>query len=146
VLSIGIFFSLMIIGLSATLSSTLTAGLISHGVPATVAHRIGALPPVSVLFAAFLGYNPIKTLVGSKVLGHVSAANQAALTGHGFFSRLISAPFHSGIKTAFIFSAVVSVIAAGASWSRGSRFVNDGRDQQLAAMLEKPEATTALQD
>jgi MFS family permease len=146
VLSIGIFFSLMIIGLSSTLSSTLTAGLISHGVPIAVAHKIGALPPVSVLFAAFLGYNPIKTLVGTKVLSHVSAANQAALTGHGFFSKLISTPFHSGIKTAFIFSAIVSVIAAGASWSRGSRFVNDGHDQQLAAMLEDPESATALQD
>jgi hypothetical protein len=115
-------------------------------VPIAVAHKIGALPPVSVLFAAFLGYNPIKTLVGTKVLSHVSAANQAALTGHGFFSKLISTPFHSGIKTAFIFSAIVSVIAAGASWSRGSRFVNDGHDQQLAAMLEDPESATALQD
>ncbi len=136
VLSIGIFFSLMIIGLSSTLSSTLSAGLLAHGVPAVVADKIGALPPVSVLFAAFLGYNPVKTLVGSKVLNHVSAHNRAALTGHGFFPHLISAPFHSGIKAAFIFSAAVSLIAAGASWSRGSRFVNEEKDRRVSEVLE----------
>ena len=142
VLSIGIFFTLMIIGLSSTLSTTLTHGLIANGVPAAVAHRIGALPPVSVLFAAFLGYNPIKSLVGAKVLGKLSPANQATLTGHGFFPHLISAPFHAGIKTAFIFSAVVSLIAAVASWSRGSRFVNNEHDQRLVEALEVGTATS----
>ena len=142
VLSIGIFFTLMIIGLSSTLSTTLTHGLIANGVPAAVAHRIGALPPVSVLFAAFLGYNPIKSLVGAKVLGKLSPANQATLTGHGFFPHLISAPFHAGIKTAFIFSAVVSLIAAVASWSRGSRFVNNEHDQRLGEALEVGTATS----
>jgi MFS family permease len=142
VLSIGIFFTLMIIGLSSTLSTTLTHGLITNGVPASVADRIGALPPVSVLFAAFLGYNPIKTLVGTKVLDKLNPANQATLTGHGFFPHLISAPFHAGIKTAFIFSAVVSLVAAVASWSRGGRFVNNEHDRKISDELEAgPSAT-----
>ncbi len=146
VLSIGIFFTLMIIGLSSTLSVTLTHGLISHGVPSGVAHKIGALPPVSVLFAAFLGYNPIQTLVGSKVLAHVSPANRATLTGHGFFPHLISAPFHSGIATAFIFSAVASLVAAAASWSRGAHSVGDRRDLELRDLLESTDATPSVSD
>jgi MFS family permease len=125
VLSIGIFFTLMIIGLSSALSKDLTAGLVAHGVARAVAVKVGALPPVSVLFAAFLGYNPIKTLVGGKVLGHLSPANQAVLTGHSFFSKLISSPFHSGLTEAFIFATVACAIAAVASWSRGSRYVDE---------------------
>jgi len=124
VLSIGIFFTLMIVGLSATLPTTLTQGLMMHGVPSAVAAHVGDLPPVSILFAAFLGYNPIQTLAGSNVLSHLSPANRAALTGHSFFPNLISGPFHSGLATAFIFAAAASLIAAAASWSRGSRYVH----------------------
>ena len=119
VLSIGIFFSLMIVGLSSTLSVDLTHGLLSHGVSPAVATKVGHLPPVSVLFAAFLGYNPIKSLIGGHVLSQLSPANQAALTGHSYFPKLISSAFHSGLTEAFLFSIVVCLIAAGASWSRG---------------------------
>ena len=125
VLSIGIFFTLMINGLSATLSTTLTQGLMAHGVPHAVAQHVGNLPPVSILFAAFLGYNPIQTLVGPQVLDHLSAPDRATLTGHSFFSNLISVPFHSGLTEAFIFAAIVCLIAAATSWSRGARFVDD---------------------
>ncbi|MBW4078163.1 MAG: MFS transporter [Acidobacteria bacterium] len=125
VLSIGIFFTLMIVGLSSALSVTLTHGLIAHGVPTSVAHRIGSLPPVSILFAAFLGYNPIKSLVGAKVLGHLTPANRTDLIGHSYFPHLIAAPFHSGLTSAFVFGVIVLVIAAGASWSRGAKYVHD---------------------
>ncbi len=125
VLSIGIFFTLMIIGLSRTLPPTLTQGLLRHGVPAAAAARIGALPPVSILFAAFLGYNPIATLLGPGVLDHLPPADRAALTGHAFFPDLIAAPFHAGLTAAFIFAAIMCLIAAAASFSRGNRPVRD---------------------
>jgi MFS family permease len=137
VLSIGIFFTLMIVGLSATLPQTLTHGLLAHGVPAADAMRVGHLPPVSILFAAFLGYNPIQHLVGPAVLGHLSPANQAALTGHTFFPKLISAPFHSGLTEAFLFATVACLIAAAASWSRGTRYV-DADPTLLRSDLESP--------
>jgi hypothetical protein len=86
-----------------------------------VASQVGHLPPVSVLFAAFLGYNPIQTLLGPQVLSHLSPSNQAALTGQSYFPKLISSAFHSGLTEAFLFAAVVSLIAAFASWSRGKR-------------------------
>ena len=119
VLSIGIFFTLMIIGLSATLSTDLTGGLISHGVTPGVAARVGHLPPVSVLFAAFLGYNPIRSLLGNHVLAQLSPTNQAVLTGHSYFPKLISPAFHSGLTEAFLFATIACLIAAAASWSRG---------------------------
>ncbi len=125
VLSIGIFFTLMIIGLSTALSVTLTHGLITHGVPAGVAHKIGSLPPVSILFAAFLGYNPIQSLVGAKVLNNLTPANRSDLIGHSYFPHLIAAPFHSGLTSAFVFGVIVLVIAAGASWSRGAKYVHE---------------------
>ena len=106
VLSIGIFFTLMITGLAATLSKAMTAGLEAHGVPAAVAVHVGQLPPVSILFAAFLGYNPIQSLVGTHVLSQLSAANASALTGRQFFPELISGPFHQGLMVVFATAAV----------------------------------------
>jgi MFS family permease len=123
VLSIGIFFSLMIAGLSTTLRTTMTTGLEAHGVPVAVAQHVGSLPPVSILFAAFLGYNPIQQLVGNHVLAHLSHANSAALTGRQFFPQLISAPFQAGLHTAFAFAVVACLVATLASWSRGQRYV-----------------------
>ena len=119
VLSIGISFTLMIIGLSSTLSTTMVQGLIAHGVPEAAAEKVAGLPPVSILFAAFLGYNPIETLVGPSVLGQLSAANHAALTAPSYFANLISEPFHAGLIEAFGFAALICLIAAFASWSRG---------------------------
>ncbi len=121
VLSIGIFFTLMIAGLSTTLSTTLEQGLMQHGVAASVADHIGSLPPVSVLFAAFLGYNPIQTLLGPAVLAHLSSANRAALIGHSFFPELIAEPFRAGLTAAFSFATIACLIAAAASWWRGAR-------------------------
>jgi len=123
VLSIGIFFTLMIIGLSATLPHSLATGLQAHGVPADVATRVGHLPPVSVLFAAFLGYNPAKELIGPHVLAKLPAHDAAAVRGRGFFPHLISGPFHSGLHEAFAFAIVACLVAALASWSRGGRAV-----------------------
>jgi len=120
VLSIGIFFTLMIVGLSSTLSITMVQGLVAQSVPQAVADHVGALPPVSILFAAFLGYNPIETLLGPQVLAALPPADSAALTGHSFFPDLISAPFHAGLTEAFVFATIACLIAAAASWSRGA--------------------------
>jgi MFS family permease len=121
-LSIGIFFSLMIVGLAANLPHTLTAGLEQQGVPPAIAAQIGALPPVGSLFAAFLGFNPLAQLLGpTGVLASLPPANAATLTGKQFFPNLISGPFHQGLVVVFIAAAAMSVIAAAAS------LVDDGR-------------------
>jgi hypothetical protein len=120
VLSIGIFFTLMILGLATSLPHTMTAGLQAHGVSGATAHRVGQLPPVSILFAAFLGYNPVQHLLGPHVLASLSATNQATLTGRTFFPNLISAPFRSGLHEASL-AVIICLIAAAASWSRARR-------------------------
>ena len=124
VFSIGIFFTLMIAGLSAALPHSLTQGLVQHGVPANVAARAGHLPPVSTLFAAFLGYNPIRHLIGASTLAHLPASQQAALLGHTFFPRLISAPFRAGLHAALDFAIAASLVGAAASWTRGGQYVH----------------------
>ncbi|MFC5006560.1 MFS transporter [Dactylosporangium cerinum] len=121
VLSIGVFFSLMVAGLSTSLPSTLDGGLTAQGVPATAAHTIAGLPPVGTLFAAFLGYNPIASLLGPHLLGQLPAANAATLTGREFFPHLVSGPFHDGLVIVFWLAIGMSVVGALASLVRGGR-------------------------
>jgi MFS family permease len=123
VLSIGIFFTLMIIGLSSTLPGALYHGLVEHGIAKAAARQAAALPPVTSLFAAFLGYSPVQHLIGAPALAHLSAANRHALNGRGFFPSLISRPFENGLHAAFDFAIVASLVAAAASWLRGGKYV-----------------------
>jgi MFS family permease len=118
VLSIGVFFTVVTIGLASTLPHTLSSGLIAHGVPAADAHHVGNEPPIGALFASFLGLNPVKTLLPPAVLGHLSAGQQATLTGQAFFPSLISAPFATGLDFAFGFAVVCSIIGALACGNR----------------------------
>ena len=128
VLSIGIFFSLMIVGLSGGLHQSLYNGLTAHGVSAGVAKQAASLPPVATLFAAFLGYNPIKTLLGPH-LHAVSAHQQHMLLGHTFFPSVISGPFASALTSAFTFGLVACLIAALASLvpAKGQPWFGRGR-------------------
>jgi MFS family permease len=122
VLSIGVFFTLMIVGLAASLPHTLQTGLTAHGVPAADAARISHLPPVATLFASFLGYNPMATLLGPNVLHHLPAGQSAQLTGREFFPHLITSPFHTALVYAFVFAIVACLVAAVASLLRGGKY------------------------
>ena len=126
--SIGLFFSLMIAGLAASLPHTMSRGLVAQGVPAPVAHRVASLPPVGSLFAAFLGYNPMKTLLGRDVLASLPPANASRITGTRFFPELISGPFVQGLRIVFTASLLMSLIAAWASWLRGGKYVHGDGD------------------
>ncbi|OBA40572.1 MULTISPECIES: MFS transporter [Gordonia] len=121
-LSIGVSFSLMIVGLSATLPDALSTGLQGQGVPAGVATDVAELPPVASLFSALLGVNPIEHLLaGTGVLTQVTDGQRATLTGHTFFPELLSGPFHDGLVVVFCVSIVLSICAATASLLRGKR-------------------------
>jgi MFS family permease len=142
VLSIGVFFSLMIAGLASTLPTTLTRGLTSHGVPYAIAHQIGQAPPVSSLFAAFLGYNPVHQLLApTGVLARLPRAQARVLTGKQFFPQLLSGPFHHGLVIVFSTAIVILVIAAAASLMRGGRYVHD--EAGAAAVAAQPAADRA---
>ena len=120
VLSIGIFFSLMIIGLSRTLPHALYVGLTAQGVSSSVAHHVSSLPPVSTLFASFLGYNPMQHLLGAHVISTLSPNARATILGRKFFPRMIEKAFVSGLRPALDFAAILCGAAAVVSWMRGS--------------------------
>jgi MFS family permease len=122
VLSIGVFFSLMIVGLASALPHTMQTGLVAHGVPAADAARVSHLPPVATLFASFLGYNPMQTLLGPHVLHALPAGQAQAVTGRSFFPQLITGPFHTALVYAFVFAIAACVVAAVASSLRGGKY------------------------
>ena len=133
-LSIGIFFSLMIVGLATTLPRALAAGLHAQGVPLATANQVSHLPPVSTVFAALLGYNPVQHLLGpSGVLATLPAHNVAVLTGTQFFPHLISGPFHHGLIIVFTAAALMSLVGASVSLLRGGQFYYDAPEAAGAA-------------
>jgi MFS family permease len=141
-LSIGVFFSLMIAGLASTLPATLTHGLQQHGVPHLIAQRAGSLPPVSSLFAAVLGVNPVQHLLASSGTLHtLPAASRHILAGRTFFPNLISVPFEHGLMVVFAVAAGLAAIAAFASLLRGGRYIHPAEPDGAvgpAAELREP--------
>jgi EmrB/QacA subfamily drug resistance transporter len=122
-LSMAIIFTLMIIGLNASMPATLYQGLVQNGISSDVAHSLAGLPPVGYLFASFLGYNPLATLIPASVLQSLPAAQAATITSRSFFPQLIENAFHHGLMEVLIFSIVVCLIGALASWVRGGKYV-----------------------
>ncbi len=131
-LSIGIFFSLMIIGLANHLPSAMSSGLQAQGVSAAVAHDMANLPPVGSLFAAFLGYNPIAELLAPSGALQQPGVNTEVLTGQTFFPHLITEPFHSGLVVVFTAAAVMMLIGAVASIFNPGRYADaPGADNEV---------------
>ncbi|MFF4142381.1 MFS transporter [Streptomyces sp. NPDC001698] len=146
-LSIGVFFSLMISGLASSLPSALGDGLRAHGVPAAAAEHAASLPPVSTLFATFLGDNPVQHLLGpSGTLDRLSAAQQQALTGHTFFPQLVSGPFHHGLTIVFGVAAGMALVSAVASALRGRHRLPDEGSLRPAPLPGKTLAGPSLDE
>jgi hypothetical protein len=123
-LSMGLFFTLMVVGLNAKVPSAMFGGLTAHGVPAAVATQVSHLPPLGYLFASLLGYNPLGKLLGPAVLSHLPASQAALLTSRSFFPSLIGGPFKHGLVLILSFAVAMSLVAALASALRGKRFVH----------------------
>jgi len=135
-LSIGLFFTLMIVGLNSTVPPAMFNGLTANGVPAAVAQHLANLPPIGYLFASFLGYNPLQTLLGP-VLGQLPPADAARITGHSFFPSLISGPFQHGLVLVLAFSIAASLVAAIASALRGGLYVHQEEEPILLKQAAK---------
>jgi MFS family permease len=129
VLSIGVFFSLLVAGLSDALPGALHSGLTAQGVPERAVAAIAAVPPVGLMFAAFLGTNPIATLVSTAGVGHqLPAATMATVTGYTFLPTLLTGPFHRGLVVVFVLAAVLAGAGAVVSLLRGSTYINEEPD------------------
>ena len=131
-LSMGVFFTIIIVGLSGSLPPVLLRGLTAAGLPAAVAAGVSHLPPTAALFAAFLGYNPMASLLQGPVLHALPAAAQANLLSLHFFPSLIAPAFMRGLRDAFDISVALSLVAAVASVLRGARYIH-GVEQAPAA-------------
>ena len=140
VLSIGIFFTLMILGLAASLPTALLHGLLAQGVDRATAVRVSHLPPVGSLFAAFLGYNPMATLLGPTALHHMSVAQAHYITGRSFFPHLISTPFGKGLEKAFDFAAIVCLLGSVASLLRGGKYHHSDTGDEFLPLEPAEEA------
>ncbi|MEV4240100.1 MFS transporter [Nocardia sp. NPDC049737] len=138
-LSMGIFFSLMVVGLAASLPSALDSGLRAQGVSAGAASQLADLPPVASMFAAFLGYNPIQELLGPSGELAKPGVNADTLTGQEFFPNLLTGPFHSGLIVVFVSAAVMMFLAAAASYFAGDKYV----EEELAEIAEADELVAA---
>jgi MFS family permease len=123
VLSIGIFFTIVTLGLASSLPAHLFHGLTAEGVPTDEALKVSHLPPIGSLFAAFLGFNPIQTIMPHHVLVALGPARERYLTGRSFFPKLIAPAFANGLHLAFDFAAATSFVAAVLSWLRGPRYI-----------------------
>jgi MFS family permease len=146
VLSIGVFFSIITLGLVSTLPGHLASGLMAQGVPADQAHKVANLPPIGTLFAAFLGFNPIQTEVPHQVLANLGAAHAQYLTGRSFFPKLISSSFQHGLRLAFDFAAAITLLGAVVSWLRGKKYIHAAQSLTEEAgfgMLEVGEIASA---
>ncbi|WP_063046881.1 MFS transporter [Nocardia pseudovaccinii] len=138
-LSMGIFFSLMVVGLAASLPSALDSGLRAQGVSAGAASQLADLPPVASMFAAFLGYNPIQELLGPSGELAKPGVNADTLTGQEFFPHLLTGPFHSGLIVVFVSAALMMFLAAAASYFAGDKYV----EEELAELAEADELVAA---
>jgi hypothetical protein len=139
-LSMGLFFTLLVLGLNSSVPGALYTALVSHGVPAGQAAQLRQVPPLGYLFAAFLGTNPLKSLLGPTLLSRLSPANRADLLGHSFFPQLIGSPFKGALTYVLAFAVVMSLVAAIASALRGTKYVyeDDESRAQKALLITGP--------
>jgi MFS family permease len=144
--SMAFFFSILTAGLAANLPRVMYAGLTANGLPAALSRGISHLPPIGVLFAAFLGFNPMRSLVPSAVAQHLSAHTQGVLFGTTFFPHLIMPAFLSGLQDAFYVSAVLALIAALASLVSGRRYIHQEVGAQVAGGVAATAARTPSDD
>jgi MFS family permease len=110
--SLAVFFSLLILGVSSTLQSSLYNGLIAQNVSSATALQISKLPASSALFAALLGYNPIKSLLNQSVISSLDPANSKVVLGASFFPSLISDSFMQGMQIVMYMGAFMALLAA----------------------------------
>jgi hypothetical protein len=124
----------LIIGVAGSLPGRLASSLMRAGVPQATAAHAAAAPPVSSLFAAFLGYDPVTTVLG-KDAATLTPAVHARVTDTHFFPQAIATPFMNGIVVVFSLAATMCLLAGIASWFRGERYVADENDPETLPEL-----------
>jgi MFS family permease len=123
-ISLGIFFTIVIFGLTNTLPAALYSSLVGAGVPTALAKSVSSIPPTGALFAAFLGYDPVDTILGGlppQVSSSIPPQAISTIEAKTWFPNTIAPPFMSSLHLTFYVGATLSVLAAVASALRGPR-------------------------
>jgi len=138
-IGLSLLFTITLIALSSSLPQSVNAALLSAGAP-QLAPVFDRIPPTTALFAAFLGYNPIQTILSQlppSITGSISNQARTVLTGTTWFPQAIAPAFMSSLTVAFYFNAVLAVLAAAASALRGKKYVYglEGEMEAIAVRL-----------
>ena len=126
-ISLAIFFTIIIVSLSGSLPGALASAVTSAGAPSQLAQIFSSTPASGALFGAFLGYNPVQTILNtlpSTVVSAIPPATVQYLTGSTFFPNAISSPFMTALKEAFVVGAIMCFVAAVCSALRGDKYVH----------------------
>jgi EmrB/QacA subfamily drug resistance transporter len=125
-ISQAIFFTIIIISLSTTLPRALSLAVTNAGAPVRVAQALSSTPATAALFGAFLGYNPIKTILSTlpnSLVSNIPSAAVQQLTANTFFPNAIASPFMTALREAFVIGAIMCFVAAAFSVFRGGKYV-----------------------
>jgi MFS family permease len=128
VASIAAFFAVIIVFLSKDLPSAFSSALIQAGVPSQSLHYFTSLSPTESLFAAFLGYNPMQSVLNGLPQSVTATLNDGTIktvTGLHWFPQAISGAFISSVQIAFYISALLCCLAAAASALRGKKYLHE---------------------
>lgn len=126
-ISMGIFFTIVIVGISQRFPEEITSSLTSIGA-SQLAPLFNQIPPTGALFSAFLGYNPMGTMLQSLHQSTVSMIPPqivTTITGTTWFPKTLANAFMPSLQMAFYIGAVMSAIAAIFSAFRGEKFINE---------------------
>lgn len=126
-ISMGIFFTIVIVGISQRFPEEITSSFTSIGA-SQLAPLFNQIPPTGALFSAFLGYNPVGTMLQSLPQQTINMIPQqiiTTITGTTWFPKTLANAFMPSLQMAFYIGAVMSAIAAIFSAFRGEKFIND---------------------
>jgi len=130
-ISQAIFFTIVIVSLSASLPGALSAAVTSAGASPQLAHIFSETPASAALFASFLGYNPVATILHTmpqSLVNTIPTATLNYITGPTFFPHAISGPFMAALREAFVIGAIMCVVAAVCSALRGGKYVYEQKE------------------
>ncbi len=135
VASIAAFFAVIVLSLSQGLPAAFASSLTQAGAPQLI-HYFTALSPTQSLFSAFLGYNPVTSILAQlppSVAASLSSQTVSTLTGLHWFPSAIAKSFMSSLHGAFYVSAALSGVAAVASLLRGKRYIHEAAKEKAPA-------------
>jgi MFS family permease len=145
--SMGIFFSIVLIFLTRLLPGSFTTALATAGAPQLIPVFTN-IPPTSALFSAFLGYNPVTTILASLPASFsslISGSAMATISGIHWFPLALAPAFMGSLRMSFYAGAGIFLVAALLSALRGKRYIHEETVESALIMEEESGISPPLQ-